>query len=108
MYIRSVLDAVAGPVVLVRHSSAGSVITQAAAGAGNVKALVLPQRPSRTRHYHSVAQTIGARSQKLVILRQFLRRIRGATNGIAALDTTPSDKKWNVFLDEARVLHPSR
>ncbi|MEU5259279.1 alpha/beta hydrolase [Amycolatopsis sp. NPDC021455] len=39
-YVRSVLDTVAGPVVLVGHSYAGSVITQAAAGAGNVKALV--------------------------------------------------------------------
>jgi pimeloyl-ACP methyl ester carboxylesterase len=39
-YVRSVLDAVAGPVVLVGHSYAGSVITQAAAGAGNVRALV--------------------------------------------------------------------
>jgi pimeloyl-ACP methyl ester carboxylesterase len=39
-YVRSVLDAVGGPAVLVGHSYAGSVITQAAAGAGNVKALV--------------------------------------------------------------------
>ena len=39
-YVRSVLDAVAGPVVLVGHSYAGSVITQAAAGAENVQALV--------------------------------------------------------------------
>lgn len=32
---------------------------------------------SRKRHYHSVAQTIGAPKSKLVILRQFLRRTRG-------------------------------
>lgn len=39
-YVRSVLDAVDGPVVLVGHCYAGSVITQAAAGAPNVTALV--------------------------------------------------------------------
>ena len=39
-YVRSVLDAFDGPVVLVGHSYAGSVITQAAADAPNVAALV--------------------------------------------------------------------
>jgi pimeloyl-ACP methyl ester carboxylesterase len=39
-YVRSILDAVDGPVVLVGHSYAGAVITQAAAGAPNVAALV--------------------------------------------------------------------
>ncbi|MFJ9675350.1 alpha/beta fold hydrolase [Streptomyces sp. NPDC101221] len=39
-YLRSVLDSVHGPVVLVGHSYGGSVITQAAAGDPNVKALV--------------------------------------------------------------------
>ncbi|MBB6349793.1 alpha/beta fold hydrolase [Nonomuraea muscovyensis] len=39
-YVRSVLATVAGPVVLVGHSYGGSVITQAAAGDPDVKALV--------------------------------------------------------------------
>jgi pimeloyl-ACP methyl ester carboxylesterase len=39
-YVRSVLAAVDGPVLLVGHCYAGSVITQAAAGAPNVTALV--------------------------------------------------------------------
>ncbi|MEV7117374.1 alpha/beta fold hydrolase [Kitasatospora griseola] len=39
-YLRSVLDSVHGPVVLVGHSYGGSVITQAAAGDPDVKALV--------------------------------------------------------------------
>ncbi|MFE7191800.1 alpha/beta fold hydrolase [Kitasatospora sp. NPDC057541] len=39
-YLRSVLDGVHGPVVLVGHSYGGSVITQAAAGDPDVKALV--------------------------------------------------------------------
>jgi pimeloyl-ACP methyl ester carboxylesterase len=39
-YIRSVLDSVAGPVVLVGHSYGGSVISAAANGAAQVKALV--------------------------------------------------------------------
>ncbi|MFD0657380.1 alpha/beta fold hydrolase [Thermocatellispora tengchongensis] len=39
-YVRSVLDTVTGPVVLVGHSYGGSVISQAAAGDPDVKALV--------------------------------------------------------------------
>ncbi|MCS0600038.1 alpha/beta hydrolase [Streptomyces sp. LP11] len=39
-YIRSVLDGIPGPVVLVGHSYGGSVISTAAAGARGVKALV--------------------------------------------------------------------
>lgn len=39
-YIRSVLDSVSGPVVLVGHSYGGAVISQAAADAPRVKALV--------------------------------------------------------------------
>ncbi|MFE6099402.1 alpha/beta fold hydrolase [Streptomyces laurentii] len=39
-YLRSVLDTVHGPVILVGHSYGGSVITQAAAGDPDVKALV--------------------------------------------------------------------
>ncbi|MGW2839397.1 alpha/beta fold hydrolase [Streptomyces sp. NPDC001493] len=39
-YIRSVLDSVSGPVVLVGHSYGGSVISIAASGAPQVKALV--------------------------------------------------------------------
>ncbi|MBR7839340.1 alpha/beta hydrolase [Actinospica durhamensis] len=39
-YIASLLDSVSGPVVLVGHSMAGTVITNAAAGKANVKALV--------------------------------------------------------------------
>ncbi|MGX1274341.1 alpha/beta fold hydrolase [Streptomyces phaeoluteigriseus] len=39
-YIRSVLDSVAGPVVLVGHSYGGAVISQAAADTPQVKALV--------------------------------------------------------------------
>ena len=39
-YIRSVLDSIEGPIVLVGHSYGGMVITNAAAGHSNVKALV--------------------------------------------------------------------
>ncbi|MFY1673085.1 alpha/beta fold hydrolase [Plantactinospora sp. WMMB334] len=39
-YLRSILDTVPGPVVLVGHSYGGSLITNAATGAANVKALV--------------------------------------------------------------------
>ncbi|MFJ6701800.1 MULTISPECIES: alpha/beta hydrolase [unclassified Streptomyces] len=39
-YIASLLDSVDGPVVLVAHSMGGTVITNAAAGKSNVKALV--------------------------------------------------------------------
>jgi pimeloyl-ACP methyl ester carboxylesterase len=39
-YVRSVLDSVEGPVVLVGHSYGGSVISRAAVGASQVKALV--------------------------------------------------------------------
>jgi pimeloyl-ACP methyl ester carboxylesterase len=39
-YVASVLDAVAGPVILVGHSYGGTVITNAAVGKSNVKALV--------------------------------------------------------------------
>ncbi len=39
-YIGSLLDSINGPVVLVAHSMGGTVITNAAAGKGNVKALV--------------------------------------------------------------------
>ncbi|MFF8726258.1 alpha/beta fold hydrolase [Streptomyces sp. NPDC015171] len=39
-YIGSLLDSVSGPVVLVAHSMGGTVITNAAAGKANVKALV--------------------------------------------------------------------
>ncbi|MFC5187414.1 alpha/beta hydrolase [Actinomadura harenae] len=39
-YISSVLDIISGPVVLVGHSYGGEVITNAAAGHGNVEALV--------------------------------------------------------------------
>ncbi|MFK4066684.1 alpha/beta fold hydrolase [Streptomyces sp. NPDC029674] len=39
-YIRSVLDSVTGPIVLVGHSYGGAVISQAAAGHPRVKALV--------------------------------------------------------------------
>ncbi|MFI9611627.1 alpha/beta hydrolase [Streptomyces sp. NPDC052023] len=38
--VRAVLDSVPGPVVLVGHSYGGAVITEAAAGAANVEALV--------------------------------------------------------------------
>ncbi|MFI9388388.1 alpha/beta fold hydrolase [Kutzneria sp. NPDC052558] len=39
-YIGSLLDSISGPVVLVAHSMGGTVITNAAAGKDNVKALV--------------------------------------------------------------------
>ncbi|MDH6216589.1 alpha/beta hydrolase [Streptomyces pseudovenezuelae] len=39
-YIASLLDSISGPVVLVAHSMGGTVITNAAAGKDNVKALV--------------------------------------------------------------------
>ncbi|NES28033.1 alpha/beta fold hydrolase [Micromonospora terminaliae] len=39
-YIASLLDSIPGPVVLVAHSMGGTVITNAAAGKANVKALV--------------------------------------------------------------------
>jgi pimeloyl-ACP methyl ester carboxylesterase len=39
-YIASLLDSITGPVVLVAHSMGGTVITNAAAGKTNVKALV--------------------------------------------------------------------
>jgi pimeloyl-ACP methyl ester carboxylesterase len=39
-YIASLLDSISGPVVLVGHSMGGTVITNAAAGKSNVKALV--------------------------------------------------------------------
>jgi pimeloyl-ACP methyl ester carboxylesterase len=39
-YIASLLDSIAGPVVLVGHSMGGTVVTNAAAGKSNVKALV--------------------------------------------------------------------
>jgi pimeloyl-ACP methyl ester carboxylesterase len=39
-YIVSLLDSISGPVVLVAHSMGGTVITNAAAGKSNVKALV--------------------------------------------------------------------
>jgi pimeloyl-ACP methyl ester carboxylesterase len=39
-YIGSLLDSISGPIVLVAHSMGGTVITNAAAGKGNVKALV--------------------------------------------------------------------
>ena len=39
-YIRSVLDGIDGPIVLVAHSYGGFVITNAATGNPNVKALV--------------------------------------------------------------------
>jgi pimeloyl-ACP methyl ester carboxylesterase len=39
-YIASLLDSVSGPIVLVAHSMGGTVITNAAAGKSNVKALV--------------------------------------------------------------------
>jgi len=39
-YVRSVIDSIKGPVVLVGHSYGGAVITNAATGARNVKALV--------------------------------------------------------------------
>ena len=39
-YIASLLDSITGPVVLVAHSMGGTVITNAAAGKANVKALV--------------------------------------------------------------------
>jgi pimeloyl-ACP methyl ester carboxylesterase len=39
-YVRSALDTIPGPVVLVAHSYGGAVISGAAAGSGNVKALV--------------------------------------------------------------------
>src|SRR6266853_4918299 len=39
-YIRSVLQTIAGPIVLVGHSYGGAVITNAAVGVSNVKALV--------------------------------------------------------------------
>ena len=39
-YIGSLLDSISGPVVLVGHSMGGTVITNAAAGKSNVKALV--------------------------------------------------------------------
>jgi pimeloyl-ACP methyl ester carboxylesterase len=40
MYIRSVLQTVTGPIVLVGHSYGGAVITNAAVGVPNVKALI--------------------------------------------------------------------
>jgi pimeloyl-ACP methyl ester carboxylesterase len=39
-YIASLLDSITGPIVLVAHSMGGTVITNAAAGKANVKALV--------------------------------------------------------------------
>ncbi|MET8232805.1 alpha/beta hydrolase [Micromonospora sp. NPDC005298] len=39
-YVRSVVDAISGPVVMAAHSYGGAVITEAADGAPNVKALV--------------------------------------------------------------------
>src|SRR5260370_27055754 len=39
-YIRSVLQTISGPIVLVGHSYGGAVITNAAVGVSNVKALV--------------------------------------------------------------------
>lgn len=39
-YIASLLDSISGPIVLVAHSMGGTVITNAAAGKDNVKALV--------------------------------------------------------------------
>jgi pimeloyl-ACP methyl ester carboxylesterase len=39
-YLRSVIDSIDGPVVVVGHSYGGSVLSEAADGAGNVRALV--------------------------------------------------------------------
>ncbi|MBM0230594.1 alpha/beta hydrolase [Micromonospora sp. STR1_7] len=39
-YVRSIVDTVSGPVVMAAHSYGGSVMTEAADGASNVKALV--------------------------------------------------------------------
>ena len=39
-YLSSVINSVGGPVILVGHSYGGSVITEAATGKGNVKALI--------------------------------------------------------------------
>ncbi|MFC8300709.1 alpha/beta hydrolase [Micromonospora orduensis] len=39
-YVRSVVDTISGPVVMAAHSYGGSVMTEAADGASNVKALV--------------------------------------------------------------------
>ena len=40
-YVRSVLQSIPGPIVLVGHSYGGAVISNAARGVSNVEALVL-------------------------------------------------------------------
>lgn len=58
-YVRSVLDTIPGPVVLVGHSYGGAVITNAALGASNVKALV---------YIAAFAPTTGDTLQQLVTM----------------------------------------
>ncbi|MBO1331820.1 alpha/beta fold hydrolase [Streptomyces sp. VRA16 Mangrove soil] len=92
-YIRSVLDGVTGPVVLVGHSYGGAVISQAASGASHVKALVyiaafVPEVgesalaltdkfPGSTLGQATVAQTYplpgGGQAEELVIRKDLFR-----------------------------------
>jgi hypothetical protein len=48
---------------------------------------------SRKRHYHSVAQTIGASASKISHFTTIPQENMGATSEFAALDATPSDEK---------------
>jgi pimeloyl-ACP methyl ester carboxylesterase len=64
-YVRGVVDSVPGPVVLVGHSYGGAVITNAAAGATNVKALVyvaafVPDQGENLGRFADPAQYPGA------------------------------------------------
>jgi pimeloyl-ACP methyl ester carboxylesterase len=58
-YLTSVLKSVSGPIVLVGHSYGGAVITNAAAGVPNVKALVYI-----ATFVPDVGETLGARISK--------------------------------------------
>jgi pimeloyl-ACP methyl ester carboxylesterase len=63
-YLASVLKSVTGPIVLVGHSYGGAVITNAAAGLPNVKALVYIAAFVPTRQLELLVM-LGRRSGKL-------------------------------------------
>jgi pimeloyl-ACP methyl ester carboxylesterase len=93
-YIRSVLDSIDGPIVLVGHSYGGAVISHAAAGAPQVKALVFiaafvpdigesaldltDEFPGSTLAQATTAQSYplpgGGQGQELVIRKDLFRR----------------------------------
>jgi pimeloyl-ACP methyl ester carboxylesterase len=99
-YVRSVLKTVTGPVVLVGHSYGGAVITNAAVGAPNVKALVfisafVPDKDDSAAQFTDPANYPGSLLSDATLV------YRPTTNPAAVSDKNPAGNDVDVYINPA-------